>query len=70
MVHVLAARHKTRARLRGPKCYGCQRFGHIQRKCPERASSLAEPRPTNYSRQTGKKGKKGVKNEVHQTRVE
>ena len=50
----LVARHKTR--LRGPKCYGCQRFGHIQRSCPERAHSSAEPRPSNYLRQTGKKG--------------
>ena len=64
----LAVRHKTR--LRRSKCYGCQRFVHIQRNCPECARSLAEPRPSDYSRQTGKKGKKGVKNEVHQTRVE
>ena len=36
----LTARHKTR--LMGPKCHGYQRFGHIQRNCPERARSSAE----------------------------
>ena len=47
------------------------RFGHIQRNCPECARSSAERRrPSDYSRQAGKNGKKGVKNEVHQTQVE
>ena len=31
----LAARHKNKPR--GPQCYGCKKFGHIQRNCPERA---------------------------------
>ena len=34
----LAAKHRTGSK--GPKCYGCQRFGHIQRNCPECAHSL------------------------------
>ena len=34
----LAAKHRTGSKA--PKCYGCQRFGHIQRNCPECAHSL------------------------------
>ena len=32
-VGALAARHKTQSK--GPKCYGCLRFEHIPRNCPE-----------------------------------
>ena len=58
----LAAKHRTGSK--GPKCYGCQRFGHIQRNCPERTRFSAE---SEY-RKPFRKGRKGVKNEVNHTR--
>lgn len=56
----------------GPKCYGCHKLGHIQRNCPECSRVSAEHKlSVDYSKSiTGKKGKKGVKNEVRQTRAE
>lgn len=54
----LAARHKNKPR--GPQCYGCKKFGHIQRNCPERAHDSDQL----------KKVKKGRKNEsAHKARV-
>ena len=57
----LAARHKNWSR--GPQCYGCKRFGHIQRNCPERPHHDSD-----HSKRA--KVKKGRKNEAaHQTSV-
>ena len=61
----LAAKHKMESK--GPRCYECQRYGHIQRNCPERIRYSAEPRSFEYQRPI-RKWNKGVKNEVHQIR--
>ena len=45
-VDTLAARHKTRSKC--PKCYGCLRFGHIQRNCHRRSS--AKPKSSEHSK--------------------
>ena len=47
-VGALAARHKTRSK--GPKYYGCLRFEHIHRNCPEHTQSSAEPKSSEHSK--------------------
>lgn len=64
----LAARHKTRSK--GPRCYGCQKFGHIQRNCPERTRPSTESSKSYEYSESKREGKKGMKNEVHKTQVE
>ena len=61
----LAGKHRTGSK--GPKCYGCQRFGHIQRNCPKCIQFSAESNSLKYWKQFTK-GRKGVKNEVTHTR--
>ena len=59
----LATKQKTESR--GPKCYGCQRYGHIRRNCPENMYSSAAPKSFEH-RNLVKKGR----NVVHLTRDE
>ena len=61
----LADKHKVASK--GPRCFECHRFGHIQRYCPERIRYLAEPRSFEY-RKSNRQWNKGKRNEVHQTR--
>ena len=56
-VGALAARQKTR--LKGPKCYGCLRFRHIHRNCPECTQSSAEPKSSEHLKPI-RKGKEPV----------
>ena len=65
-VGALAVRHKTQ--YKGPKCYSCLSFGHIQRNCPECTRSSVELKSSEHLKPI-RKGKKGVKNKVHQTQV-
>ena len=62
---------KSRSRSRGPRCYGCQKIGHIQRNCPERARSLTEFKsPAEQSYKPGKKPKpKGSNHQAHSTKT-
>ena len=62
----LATKHKTGSK--GPKCYGCQMFGHIQRNCPERMRFSAESNSEYWK--PFRKGRNRVKNEVHHTQDE
>ena len=60
-----------RAKSRGPKCYGCQNYGHIQRNCPgvvmkqpndrEIRRRPERPSSTKFDRSTS------VKHSVHKT---
>ncbi len=61
---------KHRGRPKGPRCYGCQKFGHIQRNCPERnqSSDQSLSKSAIFNKKV-KKGK-GSKVEVHQTQVD
>ena len=34
---------KQRGSRRGPKCYSCQKYGHIQRNCTEKPQSGSRP---------------------------
>ena len=34
---------KQRGSRRGPKCYNCQKYGHIQRNCTEKPQSGSRP---------------------------
>lgn len=49
---------KQKVESRGPKCYGCQRYGHIRRNCPENMYSSAAPR--SFERNPVRKGKNAV----------
>ena len=64
----LTAKHRTRSKK--PRCYACQRFGHIQRNCPERCarSSNHESKSSEHAKPGRKKNRKV--NEIYQTQVE
>ena len=56
--------------MKGPRCYACQRFGHIQRNCPERRarSSNHESKSSEHAKPGRKKNRKV--NEIYQTQIE
>ena len=61
---------KSRPRSRGPRCYGCQKIGHIQRNCPERTRSSTESKSADQSYKSGKKPKpKGSNHQAHSTKT-
>ena len=62
---------KSRSRSRGPRCYGCQKIGHIQRNCPERARSSTEFKLlAEQSYKPDKKPKpKGSNHQAHSTKT-
>ena len=39
---------KQKFKSRGPKCYGCQRYRHIWRNCPENMYPSPAPRPSEH----------------------
>lgn len=62
----LATRHRysgnLQSRSKGPKCYRCQKHGHIQRNCPQ--GSTHHHQANHSNRKSGMKP-----NEVHQTQT-
>ena len=50
---------KQKFESRGPKCYGCQRYEHIRKNCPENMYPSPVPRPSEH-RNPIRKGKKVV----------
>ena len=50
---------KQKFESRGPKCYGCQRYEHIRKNCPENMYPSPVPRPSDHQNPI-RKGKKVV----------
>lgn len=71
LANVGALTAKSKVRPKGPKCYSCQRFGHIQRISPahtyQASSTSSFPDRTRAMTCNGKKGRR---DEIHQTVAE